>query len=743
MSTSKYLILVVEESASRLGFYDSETGQPMGHVELPLWPHEVAISDDGKAYVSNFGVRDYDLTLGYAGNSISVVDIVNRCEVGRLITQTSTEEFWGPHGVKVSPDQCHVYVNVERVMGVREPDLDRPGSEYTKLLRFDRSTGRCLDSIEVPLPAYDPREVRTSKFLDATVAYDVLPGTHNFVFSPENPDELWLFSGRSGVSVMDTTTGKIVARLREFNGAVRALSFGQTTGVLLVSATNEVSLVDPRTREVLERFSDLGVGQILYSKLTPDEKYILAPAVWEGQILVISVDEKRVVHRLSTGVDPVQVMIAPDGKRAYVTHGRSRWLSYIDLDRLDRVGGRIETMGGPNGAAFAPWSPQPRLDTLQLVAFLPFTGRYSVEGRELRLGYQHWRDLVNGSGGLVVDGKAHKVEISYFDTFSSIDEHELGALVRSVIEGDAPSAILGGFPAISNRWIAAEGSGFRTPFISGLPIEDDGAGKLCAYAVSLSAVRRCALEGVFEAIRHGVSPTPARVAILAADETPFTEEAVRTTRFLDNSEFSVLPDGEKQYFAYDPGGKDLKEVVGRVSELAPDFLAIIGDREGTIQAVETCAELYFRPGGVAVTCGCNNAVFKAKVGSLGQALFGSAEWISSQFSFAEDRFGSSEDLARTYFERYSEPASDYAAAASAAVSAIELAVQVSGGSEDLHKHVRALDYKSIYGPVKFGSDGRNKAKTHGAVQLAMVDDELIDIHIWPRDGNTTRPTWPR
>jgi len=98
--SQRYLILLVEESDSSLGFYDSLNGEEVGRVRLSLWPHEIAVSRDGTtAYVSNFGLRDYDLNLGFAGNAISVVNIPHRVETERLYTCTPDHPYWGPHGV--------------------------------------------------------------------------------------------------------------------------------------------------------------------------------------------------------------------------------------------------------------------------------------------------------------------------------------------------------------------------------------------------------------------------------------------------------------------------------------------------------------------------------------------------------------------------------------------------------------------------------------------------------------------
>lgn len=58
-----YLLLIVEESASRVGFYDPTRGQCIASIETGFLPHEIEVSADGRtAYVSNFGLQDYDGT---------------------------------------------------------------------------------------------------------------------------------------------------------------------------------------------------------------------------------------------------------------------------------------------------------------------------------------------------------------------------------------------------------------------------------------------------------------------------------------------------------------------------------------------------------------------------------------------------------------------------------------------------------------------------------------------------------
>ena len=65
-----FTIIVVEYGANRVGFFDSNSGKRIGSVAVGLKPHEIELSTDGKtAYVSNFGISDYDYRIGTPGTA--------------------------------------------------------------------------------------------------------------------------------------------------------------------------------------------------------------------------------------------------------------------------------------------------------------------------------------------------------------------------------------------------------------------------------------------------------------------------------------------------------------------------------------------------------------------------------------------------------------------------------------------------------------------------------------------------
>ncbi len=80
--SAREVIVVVQKGDHSLGYYDFETGAELDRVLIDPFPHEFAISPDGRlAYMAHFGVPLAE-DEGPGGNTVSVVDIQARRRVG-------------------------------------------------------------------------------------------------------------------------------------------------------------------------------------------------------------------------------------------------------------------------------------------------------------------------------------------------------------------------------------------------------------------------------------------------------------------------------------------------------------------------------------------------------------------------------------------------------------------------------------------------------------------------------------
>lgn len=231
-------------------------------------------------------------------------------------------------------------------------------------------------------------------------------------------------SGKNGVSKLHAETGAIAGQYKS-DTAIRGLSHANDYQKLILSGNNEIIFLDPVTMQVDHKINHLNVDQILYSVITPDGKYILSPAVWNNEILVIDTQKEKIIKRIVTGVDPVNIIVTSDSRFAYVTNGRNSHVSKIDLRSF--VISEITTQPGTNGIALFSREVKnsvKKTDTrnfLSIAALVPLTGDHWKAGRNLMLGYEFFRDTVNQRGGIKIGNQYYHLNIHYADTQSNIN----------------------------------------------------------------------------------------------------------------------------------------------------------------------------------------------------------------------------------------------------------------------------------------------------------------------------------
>jgi glutamine cyclotransferase len=285
-----------------------------------------------------------------------------------------------PHGVKLRSDNENLlYVNMEK---------------GGKILVFDLTTRSIIKK------------------------FDVSPNTHNLFFSADGKT-LWLMAGKDGIVHMDPDTGKILGTFA-LPTPIRGFKYTPDHQSLMLSAVNQIVFIDPVTLKIQKEFSNLGVGPILYSDITPDQKYIVAPAAFDNQILIIDVQTKAVVKRIVTGLNPVTVMMDTEGKYAYVTNATDKHITKIDMRNFTTT--NIYTKEGPNGLAFVPFSSKQPHKKLNLGVALPLSGPDASRGRDMMRGYEYWRLMMSRAGGLLVQDQVYDVNIVYLDTQSDVSQ---------------------------------------------------------------------------------------------------------------------------------------------------------------------------------------------------------------------------------------------------------------------------------------------------------------------------------
>ncbi len=319
------LLVVVNKSDDTVTILDAKTGTRQATVPVGKGPHEVEVLSDGKtAAVSDYGRADAP------GRTVTLVDLARGAAVGTIDLGEGTR----PHGLDALADG-RLLVTAE---GTKE------------LLVLDPKERRVIARIPTA------REV-----------------SHMVVAAPDG-SRAFVASIRSGtVSAADLAAAKIAKDLPTGAGAegIDLSPDGREIWVTNRDA-DTVSVVDAKTLEIA---ATLPAPKFpIRVKFTPDGKRALVSCAQSGDVAVFDVPSRKEVKRISIDREavpgsearvfstrfgkspvPVGLIVAPDGKRAWVASTNADVVSVIDLERLEVVG-RLTAGREPDGLSgrFAP-----------------------------------------------------------------------------------------------------------------------------------------------------------------------------------------------------------------------------------------------------------------------------------------------------------------------------------------------------------------------------------------------------
>jgi phospholipase C len=194
------------------------------------------------------------------------------------------------------------------------------------------------------------------------VAKIPLPGPLGVALAPDGKRAYVTSFGRNTVSVIDTANNTVEATVRVGPGPWGiAITPDGKFAYLTNIQSNTVSVIDTASNRLATTvtvrpdpaISPMGIA------ITPDGKfaYIADHGVadsGDGTVSVLDTASNIVVARLLVGPRCWQIVVTPDGKQAYVTHGPyNNTVSVIDTAR-NMVMRAIQVGGGPAGVAIAP-----------------------------------------------------------------------------------------------------------------------------------------------------------------------------------------------------------------------------------------------------------------------------------------------------------------------------------------------------------------------------------------------------
>ena len=298
-------LLVLNKADATLAFVDPTSLQVIAKIPTGNGPHEVAVSTDNKiALVANYG------TGPDPGTTVSIVDLASRKELKRLALP-----LLRPHGVFAIGS--HIYFTAE-------------GSRV--VARYDVTSG-AIDWI-------------SGSGANVTHMVIVMPGEKKIYTAN---------IGSDSVSVLDLANAPRAIALKQIavGKGPEGIDLSPDAKEIWVSHRGDgaLSIIDTSTDTVKQTVTT-GTKMANRVKFTLDGKRVLLSDPPSNQVLVYDATTRQLVKKLDVEKGPEGILMAPDGKRAFVACSDAGKVIVLDLDSLT-ITGSVPTGNQPDGMAYA------------------------------------------------------------------------------------------------------------------------------------------------------------------------------------------------------------------------------------------------------------------------------------------------------------------------------------------------------------------------------------------------------
>jgi branched-chain amino acid transport system substrate-binding protein len=184
---------------------------------------------------------------------------------------------------------------------------------------------------------------------------------------------------------------------------------------------------------------------------------------------------------------------------------------------------------------------------------------------------------------------------------------------------------------------------------------------------------------------------------------------------------------------------DVSAALTKVRGDDPDLILGSVHVEEGIAIVKQSRELDVKPQGFGETVAPPTPDFSEALGDAANGVVGSTQW-TAQVTGQDEIFGTAQDYARDFEQRFGATAEYHSAEGAAACLALVLAAQEAGSAdpEKVRNALTELDTESFFGPIKFDDTGKNVTKPMSAIQIQNGKVTTI----YPKDQAEAELQWP-
>jgi YVTN family beta-propeller protein len=299
--------LVVHKGDHSIGFYALPSGTETGCIEVDRYPHELAISADGRlALVTHFGVALAEHE-GAGGNSVSVIDIEARRRVARLDCGVHRR----PHGIALdsrgrvmvlSEATSHLLV-FDHAIGGELRSTHATGGRGAHMVTVTRngSVAFCSNMLSGTVSVVD---LDNGNAPPVVIAVGARPEA---AVLDDAERRLYVVNRESGdVAVIDVASRRVCDRIAAGAGPVRICWADDGTLLVALYHARELVRIDPARHAVITRLPLPDAPISIAFDALRDTVYM---STLGQEVVAVDLPAARISGRFATRADPDPVAL--------------------------------------------------------------------------------------------------------------------------------------------------------------------------------------------------------------------------------------------------------------------------------------------------------------------------------------------------------------------------------------------------------------------------------------------------
>ncbi|WP_346535557.1 amino acid ABC transporter substrate-binding protein [Micromonospora sp. DPT] len=357
------------------------------------------------------------------------------------------------------------------------------------------------------------------------------------------------------------------------------------------------------------------------------------------------------------------------------------------------------------------------------------TGKFSIEGKATKRGYEMWVDEVNAHGGIDVGGKKRKVQVIYYDDQS--EPETAVKLTQRLISQDKVDFMFGPYSSgltIATSAIAAK---YKKIMFAGGAAAVSVFNQKNEYVFSpLTLTRDYTTSGLQALQEQGVKS----IGVMHSDDAPMTDIKDATVEHAKKMGLEVV-----SVQSVPADATDITGAMRQIQAKQPDAFVEAGTTLIGLLATRTMRDIGWAPKHVLMVQAPTEPTFVRELGAAtAEGIMAPTQWMPND-SYKDDYFGTAQDYFDTYVKKYGESPSYLAPSASAAGLSLQLALEKadSTDTEEVRKALVDMKADTFFGPIDYTAPGDASGLTGANINRPMltvqIDAKGQQVVVAPKD----------